>query len=81
MTLSRALSAGGGEKDGRHKRETSFIREWLDAQEAELKRLDEEHPILMFFCRILGPFFTLAIIAAIRGVPPPADQPAARRAA
>ena len=72
--------AGGGEKDGRHKREKSFITEWLDAQEAELKRWEEEYGIHPAFSRIMGFIFTMAIIAAIRGVPP-ADQPAARRAA
>ena len=60
--------------------EKSFITEWLDAQEAELKRWEEEYGIHPAFSRIMGFIFTMAIIAAIRGVPP-ADQPAARRAA
>jgi hypothetical protein len=65
--------ASGGEKDGRHKRKQSVFKDWLDAQKAELKRLEKEQPIQTFFSRILAFFFIAAIIrAAIKGPDPPA---------
>ena len=65
--------ASGGEKK-------SWIERQRERLDQKIKQHEEELPIPPFFSRILGFFFTLAIIAAIRGVPP-AGQPAARRAA
>ena len=55
-------------------------RATLERLDQKIKQHEEELPIPPFFSRILGFIFTMAIIAAIRGVPP-ADQPATRRAA
>ena len=63
--------AGGGEKK-------SWIERQLERLDRKIKQNEEDHPILGH--PIMGFIFTMAIVAAIRGVPP-ADQPAARRAA